>query len=113
MEASTAREGKQTYTATKKEEMQSRQAVPPKNDDLHYELTPLGSAHRCITEQAVERAILSKSVRKDPSPDMLSVGAIRLLERLGKQRIVGLRKAAIRTGRHPGVWKPVSGAVIR
>jgi len=30
-----------------------------------------------------------------------------------KERIVGLTRAAIHTGRHPAVWKRASGVVIR
>jgi len=67
----------------------------------------------CVTEQAVERALFSQSVKKAPGPDKLSFGAIRLHWKWDKERIVRLTKAAIRTGRHPLVWKRASGVVIR
>ena len=52
-------------------------------------------------------------MKKAPGPDKLSFGAIRLLWKWDKERIVRLTKAAIRTGRHPSVWKRGSGVVIR
>jgi hypothetical protein len=36
-----------------------------------------------------------------------------LLWRWDKERILRLTRAAIRMGRHPVVWKPASGVVIR
>jgi len=47
-----------------------------------------------------------------PGPDKLLFGAIRLLWKLNKMRIVGLTKAAVRTRRYPAIWKCVRGAVI-
>jgi len=55
----------------------------------------------------------SQSVKKAPGPDKLSFGAISLLWKWDKQRIVRLTRAAIRMGRHPAVWKRASGVVIR
>jgi len=63
--------------------------------------------------RAVERALFSQSVQTAPGPDKLSFGAIRLLWKWDKERIVRLARAAIRTGRHPSVWKRASGVVIR
>jgi hypothetical protein len=113
VEALTDREGKQANTATEKEEMLRRESFPPNDNDQYYELPPAGSAHTRVTEQAVERALHSQSVKKAPGPDKLSFGAIRLLWKWDKERIVRLTRAAIRTGRHPAVWKRASGVVIR
>jgi len=66
-----------------------------------------------VTVQAVEQALYSQSVKKAPGPDKLSFGAIRLLWKWDKERIVRLTKAAIRTGRHPAEWNHASGVVIR
>jgi len=74
---------------------------------------PWRSAHTRVTEQAVERALFSHPVKKAPGPDKLSFGAIRLLWKWDKERIVRLTRAAIRPGRHPAVWKRASGVVIR
>jgi hypothetical protein len=52
-------------------------------------------------------------VKKAPGQEKLSLGDIRLLWKWNKERIVRLAKAAIRMGRHPSVWKQVSGVVIR
>jgi hypothetical protein len=113
VEALTDREGKQANTAMEKEEMLRLESFPLNDDDHYYELPPAGSAHMRVTEQAVERALYSQSVKKAPGPDKLSFGAIRLLWKWDKERVVSLAKAVIRTGRHPAVWKRASGVVIR
>ena len=113
VEALTEREGRQANTAAEKEEMLRRESFPPNDNDQYYELPPAGSAYTRVTEQAVERALLAQSVKKAPGPDKLSFGAIRLLWKWDRERIVRLTKAAIRTGRHPAVWKGASGVVIR
>jgi len=112
VEAVTDREGKKANTSLEKEDMLRRESFPPNDDDQYYELSPTGSAQTRITAQAVEGALFSQSVKKAPGPDKLSFGAIRLLWNWGKERIVRLPKAAIRTGRHPAVWKRASGVVI-
>jgi hypothetical protein len=43
----------------------------------------------------------------------VSFGTIRLLWKWDKEKIVRLMRAAIRTGRHPAVWKWASGMVSR
>jgi hypothetical protein len=113
VEALTDREGKQANTSLEKEEMLRHESFPPNDGDQYYELPPAGSAHTRVTEQSVERALYSQSVKKAPGPDKLSFGAIRLLWNWDKERIVRLTRAAIRTGRHPAVWKRASGVVIR
>jgi hypothetical protein len=60
----------------------------------------------------VEQALLSQSVKKASGPDNLCFGAIRLLSKWDTERMVRLTNAAIRTGRHPSVWKRASGVVI-
>jgi len=113
VESLTDREGKQVNTSQEKEEMLRRESFPPNDDDQYYEIPPAGSAHTRVTEQSVERALFSQSVKQAPGPDKLSFSAIRLLWKWDKERIVRLTKAAIRTGRHPSVWKRASGVVIR
>jgi len=113
VEASTDSEGKEANTSLENEEMLRGESFPPNDDNQHYEPPPAGSAHTCVTEQAVERALFSQSVKKAPGLDKLSFGAIRLLWKWDKERIVRLTKAAIRTGRHPAVWKRASAVVIR
>jgi len=103
VEVSTAREGKQANTSLEKEEMLRHEFFPPNDDDQYYELPPARCAQTRVTEQAVERALISQSVKKLPGPDNLSFGAIRLLWKWYKERIVRLTKAAIRTERHPSV----------
>ena len=112
MEALTDREGKQANTIAEKEEMLRGESFPRNDGDQYYELPPAGQAHERITEQSVERALFSQWVKKAPGPDKLSFGALRLLWKWDKTRIVGLTKAAVRTGRHPAVWKRASGVVI-
>jgi hypothetical protein len=96
-----------------KEEMLRHESFPPNDGDQNYKLPPAGRAHTRVTEQAVERALFSQSVKKAPEPDKLSFDAIRLLRKWDKERIVRLMRAAIHTGRHPAVWKWASGVVIR
>jgi len=93
--------------------MLRHESCPPNDGDQYYKLPPVGSAHTHVAEQAVKRALFSKSVKKAPGPDKLSFGAIRLLWKWEKERIVRLARAAIRTGRHPAVWKRASDVVIR
>jgi len=112
VEALPDREGKQASTSLEKEEMLRHESCPPNDDDQYYELPPAGSAHRRVTEQAVQRDRLSQSVKKAPRPDKLLFRAIRLLWKWEKERMVRLTKAAIRSGRHPSVWKRASGVVI-
>jgi len=113
MEALTDREGKEANTSQEKEEMLRRESFPPNDDDQYYELLPAGSPPTHITEQAVERALFTQLVKKAPGPDKLTFSAILLLWKWDKERMVRLTKAAIRTGRHPSVWKRASGVVIR
>ena len=113
MEALTDRDGKHANTATENEEMLRRESFPPNDNDQYSELPLAGSAHTPVTKQAVERALHSQSVKKAPGPDKMSFGAIQLLRKWNKERIVRLTRAAIRTGRHLAVWKRASGVVIR
>jgi len=51
-------------------------------------------------------------VKRAPGPDKLSFGAIQLLWKWGKEKVVRLTKTANRMGRHPSVWNQASGVVI-
>jgi hypothetical protein len=101
--AKTDREGKKANTAKEKEEMLRSESFPPNDNDQCYELPAAGSAHTRVTEHAVEGALHSQSVKKARGPDKLSFGAIRLLGKWDKDRIVRLTRAAIRTRRRPEV----------
>jgi len=79
VEALTDREGKQANTSLEKEEMLSFESFPLDDNDQYYELPPAGSAHTRVTEQALEQALFSQSVKTTPGPDKLSFGAILLL----------------------------------
>ena len=103
MEALTDRERKQVNTSLEKEEMLRHGSFPLNDGDQYNELPPAGSSHIRVTEQAVERAWYSQSVKKAPGPDKLSFGAIRLLWIWDKEGIVRLTRAAIGPGRHPPV----------
>jgi hypothetical protein len=111
--ALTDRDNKQANTWLEKEEMLRYKSFPPNDGDQYYELPPAGSAHTRVTEQAVERASFSQSVKKAQEPDKLSFAGKWLLWALDKERIVRLTRAAIRTGRHSAVWKLARGLVIR
>jgi hypothetical protein len=112
MEALTVREGKQAHSIAEKEKTLRGESVPLHDGDHYYELPPAGQAEECITEQSVERALFSQSVKKAPGPGKLSFGAIRLLWKWNRTSIVGLTKAAFSTGRDPAVWKRASRVVI-
>jgi len=88
------------------------ESFPPNEYDQYFELPPAGQAHQSMTERAVERDLFSQSVGKSPGPDTLSFGAVCLLWRWDKERIVKLAKAVVRTGRHPAMWKRASGVVL-
>ena len=93
--------------------MLRHECLPLDDDEQYYEVPPSGSAHTDITKEAVEQALFSRSVRKAQGPDKLSSGAIQLLWKWDKEKIVRLTEAAIGTGRHPAVWKRARGVVIR
>jgi len=105
-------EWKQANTIAEKEEMLRGESFPLNDGYQYCELPPAGQAHEGITEHSVERAVFSESVNKAPGPDKLSFGAIRLLWKWNRTRIVGLTKAAVQTGRHPAIWKRASEVVM-
>jgi hypothetical protein len=113
VEALTDRDGKQENMIAVKEEMARQEFFPPNEYDQYFELPPARQAHQSVTEQAVERALFSQSVFKDPDLDKLSFGAIRLLWKWDKERIVEIVKAAVWTDRHSAVLMRVNGVVIR
>jgi len=112
VEVLTDREGKQANTIAKKEKMLREESFPLNDGDQYYKLPPAGQAQECITEQSVERALFPQSVKKALGSDKLSFGAILLLWKWNRRRIVGLTKAAVGTGGHPAVWKRASWVVI-
>jgi len=71
VEALTDRERMQANTIAGKEEMLRGESFPLNDGDQYYELPPAGQAHECITEESVERALFSQSVKKAPGPDKL------------------------------------------
>jgi len=79
VEALTDREGKQANTSLEKDEMLRRASFLPNDDDQYYELPPAGNTHTLVTEQSVERASFSQSVKKAAGLDKLSFSDIRLL----------------------------------
>jgi hypothetical protein len=112
VEALTDSEGKQANTATEKEEMWRCECFPPHENHYNYELPPARSAHTHVTEQAVKRALHTQSLQKAPGPDKLSFGAIRLIWKGDRARVMRLTRMAIRMGRHPVVWMQASGVAI-
>jgi hypothetical protein len=113
VEALTDREGKQAISSLGKEEMLRNESFLQNDDDQYYEIPPTGSLHTHVTEQAVERALISQSVKKAPGPDKLSFGATQLLWKWDKDRSLRPTKATIRLRRYPSVWKRACGVVIR
>jgi len=103
IEALTDRDGKLANTSLVKEEMLRKESFPPNDGNQYYEQPPAGNAHTRVTEQAAKRALFSQSVKKALGPDKLSFSTIQLRWKWDKQKIVGLTRAAIRTGRHPAV----------
>ena len=73
VEALTDREGKQANTSLEKEKMMRHESFPPNDVDQYHEPPPAGSALARVTEQAVERAVYSQSVKKAPGQDKLSL----------------------------------------
>jgi len=57
VEALTDRDGKRANTSLEKEEMLRHESIPPNDGDQYYELSPAGSTHTRVTEQAVEQAL--------------------------------------------------------
>jgi hypothetical protein len=111
--AFTDQEGRKANIATEKEKMLRCQSFHPNDNDQSYQLHLAGTAHTRITEQAVEGALYTQSAKKAPDPDMLTLGAIRLVCKWDEERIMRLTKAAIHTGRHPAGWKRACSVVIR
>ena len=113
VDALTDRRRKQANTMAEKENMLRGEFFQTNDGDQYYELPPAVQDHKRLTEMLVERALFSQSIKKARGPDKLSFRAIRLLWKWKQTRTVGVSKAAVRTGRHPTVWKRMSGAVIR
>jgi hypothetical protein len=95
--ASTGREGKQANTMAEKEKMLRGESIPRNDGDQYYEQPTVGQGQELITEQLVERALYSHSVKKARGPDKVSVGAIRPISRWNETRLVELTHAAVRT----------------
>ena len=68
VDALTNKAGKQANSSPEKEEMLRRECFPPNDDHQYHELPPPGSAHTLVTEQPVERALSTHSVKKAPGP---------------------------------------------
>jgi len=105
VEALTDREGNQANTLAEQEKLLRGESFPMNDGDLYYAIPPVGQAHERITKQLVDRALFTRSLKKAPSPEKLSFGAIRLLWRTNKMRMIGLTKEVVRTERHPTVSK--------
>jgi len=88
-------------------------SFPVNNGYQCNRLPPAGKAPERITEQLVERAQFSQSVKKAPGQDSLSFGAIFLIWKWNKTAIIGLRKSAVRMECDTTVWMGASGVVIR
>jgi len=98
VETLTDRQGKQTNTILEKEEMLRPESFPQNDDNQYAELPPAGNAHTPVTKHTVELALYSQSIKKAAGPDKVSFGAIRLLRKWDKERIVRLTKAASHMG---------------
>jgi len=81
-----------------KEEILRHKSFLPNDGYQYFELHPSGTPHTQVTEHAVERAILAQSLQKAPGPDKVSFGAIWLLWKWDKERIVKLARAAVHMG---------------
>jgi len=79
VEALTDRDWKHTNNSAEKEELLRGESFPLNDGDQYNELPPAGKAHEHKTEQSVEQALASQSVKSARGPDKLSFGAICLL----------------------------------
>jgi hypothetical protein len=113
VEALSDREGNQANTNAEKEEMLRGESFHRNDRDQYNKLPPVCQPPKHITEHSVKRALFSQSVKKAPCPDKLSFRAIRLLWKWDKPRILQLRKAAVRPGRHAVIWNSASQLVNR
>jgi len=111
VEALTNREEMKPNTSQQKVEMLWREFFPLNDDDKYYQLPPAGSEHTPFRAQAVGLVVFTQSVISAPGLDNLSFGAILLLWKLEKARLVRVTKAAIRTGSHRLVCKQDSRVV--
>jgi len=78
IEALTDTEGKQANISLEKKKMLRCKSFPLNDGDQYDKLPPTGRAHTNITEQAVERALFSQSVKMAPGPDKLAFGTLLL-----------------------------------
>ena len=63
------REGTQANTIPEKGKMLTAESIPMNDGDLYYKQPPAGEVQEDITDQLVERALFSLSVKKAPGPD--------------------------------------------
>jgi len=71
--ALTNRDGKEENMNAEKEEMLRGESFPLNESNQYFELPPGGQAHQSVTEEAVERALLSRTVKKTPGLENLSL----------------------------------------
>jgi len=112
VEALPDRAGNKANTSLEKERFLWRESFPLNDNNQDSEHSALGSAHTCVTEQAVEGASYSQLVRKAPGSEELCCCTILLLRLWDQKRIMRQTKATIHMGRHPAVWKWATGVVI-
>jgi hypothetical protein len=104
--------GKQANTITEKVELLRQESFPSNEHDHYFKLPPAGQEHQSVNKQAVERALITLSIRNAPGPDKKSCKALHLRWEWEKMRLVELAKAVVRMGRCPAMWKQASGVVI-
>ena len=99
-EVLTERDGRQVHTLLMKEKLLRSEAFWQNEDHLYNDLCPAVLTHSSNTQQGLERASCSQSVKHTPWRDKLLFGSLWLHNERNTERGAQGTKGAIQRGRH-------------
>jgi hypothetical protein len=82
-------------------------------DSLPEPEIPQSGGVELITDQAIQNALFSQSLKKAPGSDRLNFKAIRLLWDWDQERVTALVRHCFRLGYQPNRWKIARGILLR
>ena len=106
--------GEVAITLEQKEELFLASQFPKAHgNELSEPIIPQDGGIELITDQVIQNALLSQSIKKAPGLDRLNFKAIRLLWEWDQERIIALIRHCFRLGYQPNRWKIAKGIIIR
>src|SRR5579871_1788161 len=109
---------RQAATIEEKEKIFLEQAFPRQNQEKENAQNGIQWREANIeqapaTDEEIETALFTQSVKKAPGISGLNFKALRLMWRWDRERIVKLIQACIQKGIQPSVWKTAKGILLR